>query len=190
MHPANLHKIYARYNDDTIRVYQAYGDAIANEALQKGTFGDSFKLERMTWIKPSFLWMMYRSGWGTKEGQTRVLAIDMKRTGFDEILSQAVQSSFSKEAYSTREEWQKAIAHSDVRCQWDPERDIHGNPLERRSIQLGLRGLVVRRYVNDWIVKITDYTQTVMELREKIYNRTFDDRLLPVETEYPVKQID
>jgi len=98
MHPANLHKIYARYNDDTIRVYQAYGDAIANEALQKGTFGDSFKLERMTWIKPSFFWMMYRSGWGTKEGQTRVLAIDMKRTGFDEILSQAVQSSFSKEA--------------------------------------------------------------------------------------------
>ena len=114
MHPANLHKIYARYNEDTIRVYQAYGDAIANEALQKGTFGDSFKLERMTWIKPSFLWMMYRSGWGTKEGQTRVLAIDMKRTGFDEILSQAVQSSFSKEAYSTREEWQKAITHSDT----------------------------------------------------------------------------
>ena len=133
--------------------------------------------------------MMYRSGWGTKEGQTRVLAIDIERTGFDEILSQAVQSSFSKEAYSTREEWQKAIAHSDVRCQWDPERDIHGNPLERRSIQLGLRGLTVRRYVNDWIVKITDYTQTVMELREKIYNRTFDDRRLPVETEYPVKQI-
>ena len=49
--------------------------------------------------------------------------------------------------------------------------------------------MTVRRYVNGWIVKITDYTQTVMELREKIYNRTFDDRLLPVETEYPVKQI-
>jgi len=99
MHPANLHKIYARYNDDTIRVYQAYGDAIANEALQKGTFGDSFKLERMTWIKPSFLWMMYRSGWGTKEGQTRVLAIDMKRTGFDEILLSPANQGYFKRLY-------------------------------------------------------------------------------------------
>ncbi|MDI8083747.1 DUF4291 domain-containing protein [Salmonella enterica subsp. enterica serovar Kentucky] len=26
----------------------------------------------MTWIKPSFLWMMYRSHWGTKDpGQKR-----------------------------------------------------------------------------------------------------------------------
>ncbi|WP_422570328.1 DUF4291 family protein, partial [Erwinia billingiae] len=29
----------------------------------------------MTWIKPSFLWMMYRSGWGMKDpGQKRILA--------------------------------------------------------------------------------------------------------------------
>nr|WP_312429674.1 DUF4291 family protein [Lacrimispora sp.] len=59
-------KIYALYDNDTIRVYQAYNDIIANEAIKSGTFGASFNMDRMTWIKPSFLWMMYRSGWATK----------------------------------------------------------------------------------------------------------------------------
>ncbi|WP_209018579.1 DUF4291 family protein [Endobacterium cereale] len=32
-------------------------------ALDKGKFGPpTFSLNRMTWIKPSFLWMMYRCG--------------------------------------------------------------------------------------------------------------------------------
>jgi hypothetical protein len=37
----------------------------------------------MTWIKPSFLWMMYRCGWATKPGQERVLAIQITREGFE-----------------------------------------------------------------------------------------------------------
>ena len=52
--------IYAVFDDKTIRVYQAYNDEIADEALKLGRFGSKFSLTRMTWIKPSFLWMMYR----------------------------------------------------------------------------------------------------------------------------------
>lgn len=37
----------------------------------------------MTWLEPSFLWMMYRSGCAQKEGQERVLAIDVTRSGFE-----------------------------------------------------------------------------------------------------------
>ena len=37
----------------------------------------------MTWIKPSFLWMMYRCGWGLKEGQETVLAVEITREGFE-----------------------------------------------------------------------------------------------------------
>ena len=77
--------IYAVFDDKTIRVYQAYNNEIADEALKLGKFGSKFSLNRMTWIKPSFLWMMYRSGWATKQGQERILAIDLKREGFDEI---------------------------------------------------------------------------------------------------------
>ena len=61
----------------TIRVYQAYSDEIADAALVRGTFiSPPFKMDRMTWIKPSFLWMMYRAGWGYKDvGQRRILAM-------------------------------------------------------------------------------------------------------------------
>lgn len=62
------------------------------------------------------------------------------------------------------EEWKQRIQSSDIRCQWDPERDIWGNPLDYRSIQLGLRGQAVVNYVNDWIVSIEDITEYVREL--------------------------
>lgn len=97
----------AHYNQKTIRVYQAYNNKIANEALRLGTFGKSFSLDRMTWIKPSFLWMMYRCGWATKIGQERVLAIDILREGFDEILSNAVLSTYDSNIYSSYDDWKK-----------------------------------------------------------------------------------
>ncbi|EFG35342.1 DUF4291 family protein [Fusobacterium vincentii] len=71
-------KIYTKFDDKTIRVYQAYNNVIADEAIKLGTFGEHFSLTRMTWIKPSFLWMMYRCGWAEKENQERILAIDIK----------------------------------------------------------------------------------------------------------------
>ena len=48
----------------------------------------------MTWIKPSFLWMMHRSGWATKPGQERVLAIEITRAGFEWALSHAALSHY------------------------------------------------------------------------------------------------
>lgn len=157
-------EIRAVYNADTIRVYQAYSDVIADEAVVKGNFGEHFKLNRMTWIKPSFLWMMYRCGWASKPGQERVLAIDIKRDAFDHIVKSAVLSTYNPERDGSMEEWKRKIQNSDIRCQWDPERDIWGNPLDYRSIQLGLRGQAVFDYVNDWIVRIKDITAFVKEL--------------------------
>lgn len=68
-----MKKINAIYNDKTIRVYQAFNEQIATEAVKLGTFGESFRRGRMTWIKPSFLWIMYRSGWAEKENQEHIL---------------------------------------------------------------------------------------------------------------------
>nr|WP_240038802.1 MULTISPECIES: DUF4291 family protein [Okeania] len=39
----------------------------------------------MSWIKTNFLWMMYRSAWGSKTGQEIILAVTIKRTAFDGI---------------------------------------------------------------------------------------------------------
>ena len=181
-------EIRAVYTEDTIRVYQAYNEAIAKEAVSKGTFGSRFKMERMTWIKPSFLWMMYRCGWGTKENQKHILAIDMKREAFDYIVQNAVISTYKEELGIRYEQWQEQVKSSDIRCQWDPERDICGNPLEYRSIQLGLRGKAVYSYVNEWIVHIEDITDYVTDLYEQ-RNKGIDIReLLPKEQVYVVSK--
>ena len=45
-------EIRAVFDNNTIRVYQAYNEIIAKEAVKNGTFGKSFKLDRMTWLKP------------------------------------------------------------------------------------------------------------------------------------------
>ena len=182
-------EIRALYSKDTIRVYQAYNKIIASEAVMKGTFGNNFKMDRMTWIKPSFLWMMYRCGWATKENQECVLAIDIQRNAFDYLVANAVISTYQEEMYRSREEWKRLIHSSDIRLQWDPERDIHGNPLNYRSLQLGLRGEAVRKYVNEWIVDITDITSYVNELKCLISQKKDVSMLLPKEMVYQIKQL-
>jgi hypothetical protein len=42
--------------------------------------------------------------------------------------------------------------------QWDPERDLHLQPLPYRSLQLGLAGEAARLYADEWIASITDIT--------------------------------
>jgi hypothetical protein len=151
-------QIRAAYDDTTIRVYQAYSDAIADSALRHGRFvSPPFKMERMTWIKPSFLWMMYRAGWGLKDAsQSRILAIDITREGFEWALSHSCPShappGISEVEYKVLKE------ANPVRIQWDPERDLHHNPLPHRAIQIGLSKEAVSLYVNEWTHKITDVT--------------------------------
>ncbi len=184
-------QIRAVYNDKTIRVYQAYSDAIADSALEHGTFiSPPFKMERMTWIKPSFLWMMYRAGWGKKdEGQKRILAIDITREGFDWALAHSLLSHEAKN-YKDKEEWLKIKKATPVRIQWDPERDLHLQPLEHRAIQIGLSNEAVPLYVNEWIQSITEVT----DLAEEIHTLVENDKLeaaqqrLPVENNYLISE--
>src|SRR5689334_12903612 len=84
-----VRKVRADHSAETITVYQAYAPEIAVPALAAGRFVDPFQRERMTWIKPSFLWMMYRCGWATKPRQEVVLAVEITRAGFERALSQA-----------------------------------------------------------------------------------------------------
>lgn len=176
-------QIRAVFDGKTIRVYQAFSPVIANEAVRLGRFGENFSLNRMTWIKPSFLWMMYRCGWAEKPGQERVLAIDIKRSGFDYAVKNAVASTLAESGLSETV-WKGQIVRSDIRVQWDPEKDVFGNPLPFRSIQLGLRGQAVRDYVGDWTEKITDITDFVKELALRRKGGEDISELLPKETVY------
>lgn len=90
----SLHEIRATYDRDTIVIYQAYASAIADSALKAQKFVEPFSFSRMTWIKPSFLWLMHRSNWGTKSGQERTLAVTLSRAGWESALSRAVLTVF------------------------------------------------------------------------------------------------
>ena len=184
--PIPNHQIRAVYDDKTIRVYQAYSDAIADSALEHQTFvSPPFKLERMTWIKPSFFWMMYRSGWGYKDqNQRRILAIDITRSGFEWALAHSCPSHPSPEMSSI--EWEQLKNESPVRIQWDPERDLQLQPLPYRTIQIGLGREAVRRYVNEWIQKITDITHIAHHINAARSNNAPEtiDAMLPQERVY------
>ena len=179
-------QIRAVFDNNTIRVYQAYSHGIADSALKNGRFvSPPFKIERMTWIKPSFLWMMYRCGWGFKdEGQQRVLAIDISREGFEWALAHSCSShappGMSQEAYTALKD------RSPVRIQWDPERDLRLQPLEHRAIQIGLSREAVSFYVNEWTQCITDVTPLAHTIHSHIAAGQWEDaaRLLPAEQVY------
>lgn len=179
------YQIRAHFNDNTIRVYQAYSDDIANAALNHGTFvSPPFSMTRMTWIKPSFLWMMYRSGWAQKDlGQKRILAIDISLVGFEWALSHAALSHCPE--YMTYEEWREWKDASPVVIQWDPERDLLHRPQPHRSIQIGLAGIAVGLYVNEWIKKITDITDVATTVGELVKAGRQDDALSMLPTEKP-----
>lgn len=67
--PATGRHILAQFDDESVVVYQAYRPAIGHFAAAYRYFGGAFSFNRMSWIKPNFLWMMYRSGRGSKNEQ-------------------------------------------------------------------------------------------------------------------------
>ncbi|WP_431898255.1 DUF4291 domain-containing protein [Micromonospora haikouensis] len=183
-----VRQIRARYSAATVTVYQAYPPQIALPAVAAGRFVAPFKRDRMTWIKPSFLWMMYRCGWATKPGQERVLSIDITREGFEWALTRACLSHYDRDVHGDRATWSRLLKTSPVRVQWDPERSLRLSALPYRSLQVGLSGEAVDRYVDDWIVAVADITPTVERVRDLL--RRGDEQAaaaqLPVEHAYPL----
>ena len=182
------YEIRANYDRDTIVVYQAYARNIAVPAVEKQTFVSPFSFHRMTWIKPSFLWLMARSNWGQKAGQEYTLAIRIKRSGWEKALGEAVLTHPEGSIYPSASEWQKQLDAARVHVQWDPERSIRGAKLQYFSIQVGISRHLIEEYVNDWIVSIEDLTPLVRKLQRLCHEGEYSNasRQLPPERPYPV----
>ncbi|MET8969640.1 DUF4291 domain-containing protein [Streptomyces hydrogenans] len=187
--PRPPHQIRALHTDSTVTVYQAYPPEIGLAAARDGRFPPAWKRDRMTWIKPSFLWMMYRCGWGTKEGQERVLAVEITREGFEWALRHACLSHYERGVHADHDAWREELKRAPARVQWDPERDLRLQPLPHRSLQLGLTGEAARRYADEWIVAITDVTEPAHRIHTHVREGDLDAarRLLPDERPYPVR---
>ncbi|MFB4298379.1 DUF4291 domain-containing protein [Actinomadura sp. NTSP31] len=181
-------EIRALHDRDSITVYQAYTPEIGRPAVQHGTFVPPFSRTRMTWIKPSFLWLMARSNWARKPGQEAVLAVRITRAGWEEALAQAVPTDPDRRVFRDSEEWRRRFAQALVHVQWDPERSIGGGKLEARSIQIGLSRHIVDRYVDDWILGIEDRTPLARKIHGLLQagRRAQAKALLPKERPYPL----
>lgn len=182
--PSSGRHILAQFDAETVVVYQAYRPEIGKFAVEQGKFGGEFSYNRMSWIKPNFLWMMYRSDWGQSQGQEVVLAIRIRRTFFESLLEQAVPSSFVPELFETHEDWKAAVARSNVRLQWDPDHDPNGGKCERRAVQLGLRGSTLEAFGKKEIVEIIDISEFVAQQRESIKDWRSGTLRTPAESIY------
>lgn len=185
--PRTGRHLLAQFDVDSVAVYQAYRPAIGQFAIERGYFGGEFSFARMSWIKPSFLWMMSRSAWGTKPGQEMVLSIRLKRSAFDEILQRATPADASGAIPAPVGRAKTSNPKPSVVFQWDPDHNPFGNELERRTIQLGLRADALRLYGQDWLAGIEDITGFVREGRRLIEEGDLTQLMTPVEEPYPVR---
>lgn len=185
--PKSGYHIMAQYDEEEIIVYQSYRKEIGEFAAKNQYFGGAFSLDRMTWIKPNFLWMMYRNGWGTKEGQETVLAIHLKISAFHTYLQNAIYSSYSTSLEMSQEDWKESVKTSSVRLQWDPDHDPYGNKLERRAIQIGLRDDFIKSFAKEDIVLIEDISEFVKEQYEFVQNKELEKLMVPAEKPFLFK---
>ncbi|MCC3214223.1 DUF4291 domain-containing protein [Chryseobacterium sp. X308] len=183
-------EIRADYKNDTLIVYQAYNKAIAKSAVENQKFTVPFSFNRMTWIKPSFLWMMERSNYGQKPNQECTLAIHIKREAWEKALSKAILTSPEKRVYPDPRKWEKDFENAGIYVQWDPERNIKGAKLNYRSIQVGISRALIEEFNEEWIVKIEDYSPLVKKILNLTRSGEFDKakKLLPVEKNYPLSK--
>lgn len=175
---ASQYEIRADFDARTIVVYQAYAPAIADAALRAGRFVEPFSFRRMTWIKPSFLWLMHRSNWARKSGQERVLAVRITREGWEEALARAVPTAADP----------AAVAGAAVHVQWDPERSPRGAALNHYSIQVGIGRHLIRTFTDEWTVGLTDLTPQVRKAAALMRSgqAAKAQRLFPSERVYPL----
>ena len=191
--------------------YQAYGDEIADHALRHGRLGGpSWGPSRMTWIKPSFAWMLYRSGYGHKPGQTRVLKVKLSHAAVAEILRSCTLAAKSNRSGDSMVETERRVASNVPGChgrvQWDPERDLYASEgheprklYRQRAIQIGVAHALSEFYVEQIlsVEEVTDLAREVgrahgyrakkrkgeAEVKEAV--AVLEERgLLPVEKEY------
>ncbi|KAI0436178.1 ATP-dependent RNA helicase DHX8 [Xylaria telfairii] len=193
-------QIRAYYDEETITVYQAYSSEIASAAVQKQRLCASphFRLTRMTWIKPSWCWMMYRAGYSYKDkNQGRILALRMKHEHFIALLKKATLTTEPGKEVTPGDNASSNAPTRErstvVKVQWDPERTPRLERLAYRSIQIGIPGNLAATWVDEWIVGIEDVTEKARALEQELRENSgvTDEELLlkglvPQEREFTV----
>lgn len=166
--PESGKHILAQFDDEHIVLYQDVPNSIGDHAVKFQKFGGDFDFKRINWVKTSFLWSMHGSNWGRKTGQETTLAMWIPLPNFRQLLDKAVHSFYQPGLYNDRNEWSEAIGSSEVRLQWDPDRDPIGTQLRRQTIQLGLRGRTLNSFATEWVIRIENVSDLVIQQRNNL----------------------
>lgn len=182
------HEIRAVYDRDSITVYQAYNQHIAQLAVQHQKFVSPFSFQRMTWIKPSFLWLMGRSHWASKPNQTHILAICIQRDFWEYLLQLSVHTDPTLATHQNGEQWYESFENAKVHIQWDPERNLKGSKLEQRSIQIGISRFLIQAFNDQAILSIRDISPMVHKMAQlrRLGQYKHAEKLLPKARIYPL----
>jgi hypothetical protein len=164
-------QVRAAQTQTTVRVYQACSPAVADSALEKQTFVAPFERDGTTWLVPSFRWAAYGSGYGSKPGRERILAVDITRNGFEEAIA-------------------RATGGGPVLVRWDAERDLDHTALNFETIRIGLTGDVIDDYADEWITAITDVTPVMRDISGLLATDQLHKavKLVPHEPPYPLSE--
>ncbi|PZR28994.1 MAG: DUF4291 domain-containing protein [Citrobacter freundii] len=182
MLPGSGQQIVAQCTEDELVVYQAYKPSTAKYSVEHQELGGpEFSYNRMSWIKPNFLWMMFRCGWAEKKDQEHVLAIWLKKTALIEILENVVTTNFDLSHHTDMDKWKEDLKTKQVQLQWDPDHDPFGNKLTRRAMQLGLKRQMLRNFGKTYISRIEDITPFVKEQKQLLDNGKLSELIVPVE---------
>jgi hypothetical protein len=185
--PTKGQQIIGYHDATSIVVYQAYKKNIAEFAITTQTLGGpDFSYNRMSWIKPNFLWMMFRCGWAEKQNQEAVLAITISKDFFIEILHNSVISTFNADYYDNHDAWKNELNLKQVRLQWDPDHDPFGDKLSRRAIQLGLKDELLEKFGTTEIMNIKDITPFVKQQKNLLDGGQFQAMSIPYETVFEI----
>lgn len=192
--------VLAQYTDDAILVYAAFESDIVSYAAKHQTFRQaeretSWDPQRMSWVKTNFLWMQYRSGWGTKARQTGTVGLWIKRSLFEEILATSMGSCHysrlqTKKEYEQHKNQCRSGSGQRVTLQWDPDHTPGGGPVRsRRAVQLGLKGQWRDRVFDNArgeLLRVMDLTAFVQEQRDRTSRERWAELRVAQESVYPV----
>ncbi len=96
------------------------------------------------------------------------------------------KTTFNPDRFATREDWQKSMSGSQVLVQWDPDHGPDGSKLERRAIQIGLRGEALRELSEEALIEVINLTDFVNKQRENAAD-DYSNLVTPQESVYNVQ---
>lgn len=185
----NTFQIRARFNQNRLTVYQGHSQSVADASLASGKLVLAPKAADSLWITTSFLDAMRDSDWAMREGQHRILSLHMTRQGFEWALDHAVSAGFDPERFDTETQWQRALAHSPVRVQWDQALSLNGKPAGYMTPRLGLALEARERFLSEWISDISDVTPHVLKIHQLVLDEDWEaaESRVPGEQPYPLR---